>query len=176
MVFWCKGLFILDTIYMSDSLDLDLQQETTTIAPEVSNTMLDDNARVLYNSEIRIGSAFSPLSLTYYIFNDKGDVSIPENADLKGAIEEQKIIYDLFADKTNPNVKPEDRGFILQSPAGWKELLNIINEPEFGKKTVEYLKISRSIEKSKGETRIVESLTKTIEFLETNLNQSNHGA
>lgn len=161
---------------MSDLIDLGLQGETTTIIPEVFDARLDDNARDLYNSEVRIGSAFSPLSLTYYISKDNGDVTVPGNADLEGAIEEQKVIYDLFADKVNPKVKPEEWAFILQSPAGWKELINIVNKPEFGKKTIEYLRISKSIEKSKRETRVVESLTKTIEFLEANLKQSNHGA
>jgi hypothetical protein len=121
----------------------------------------DDEIKKLYESEVHLGLALSPVSLTHYISLEGGD------SGKEGVIEEQKKIFTAFLFLPQSDKK----SFVstIQSPAGWKEIPHLLQDKEFGKKTLVYLKGRQAVEAGNGEKNIAASLGETSKLIESNL-------
>lgn len=135
----------------------------------------DEEVRNLYESEISLGTAFSPISLTHYISNDERNPREEKNSDLNGALEEQVQMFGAFLGVSEED-KQKELVSAIQSPSGWKEIANELKDLDFGKKSLEYVRLRKSIEMAKGNLGLAKSLGETERLLENNFRMRNNGA
>ncbi len=126
-----------------------------------------DNAiKELYESEITLGMAFSPISLTHYLVNDERESK--EDEDLRGALEEQGKMYQLFFFARE---EQEFKALVvtIQSISGWKEIASELKDFSFGQKTLAYINQRKEYELKNGNRGVAHSLGETAKLLENNL-------
>ncbi len=168
---------------MSDLLDQDVATDEIQ-KPEPADENIfrarefpsDEDIRKLYESEISQEAALSPISITYYLDNDERDFSLEENSDLKGALEDQKKMFELFSSPSVTEGVLKELVTIIQSSSGWKEIADILKDPQFGEKTLEYLKKAQATEKQNNQKSVCTSLEKTAKLIGDNLNFFKNGA